>query len=246
MRLSGKVAIITGAARGIGAAAAYLFAENGAKVTLCDLDSAGLEKVAGEIKAKGGEALICEGNIADRAFVEQMVKDTVEKLGGLDILVNNAGITRDAMGHKMTEEQWDQVIDVNLKGSFNCLQACMIYMRGQGSGSIINLSSISRYGNPGQLNYAASKAGVVGLTRTAARELARKNVRVNCVAPGFINTEMLQAVPKEILEAMTGVVPMGRLGTPKETAELIMFLASDESSFITGQTINIDGGTYVS
>ena len=246
MRLENKVAIVTGAAQGIGAATAILFAEQGAKVALCDLNEEGLQKVAAKINDLGGQSLICKGNIAQRSFVDQMVQQTVDKLGGLDILVNNAGITRDAIGHKMTEEQWDQVIDVNLKGSFNCLQAAMIPMRAQGSGSIINLSSISRFGNPGQLNYAASKAGVVGLSRTAARELARKGVRVNCVAPGFINTEMLQAVPQEILDAMTQAVPMGRLGTPKETAELIMFLASDESSFITGQTINIDGGTYVS
>ncbi len=246
MRLQNKVAIVTGSAQGIGAATAILFAEQGAKVTLCDLNEEGLQKVAAKISEAGGQSLICKGNIAQRSFVDQMVQQTVEQFGGLDILVNNAGITRDAIGHKMTEEQWDQVIDVNLKGSFNCLQAAMIQMRAQASGSIVNLSSISRYGNPGQLNYAASKAGVVGLTRTAARELARKGVRVNCVAPGFINTEMLQAVPKEILDAMTQAVPMGRLGSPRETAELIMFLASDESSFITGQTINIDGGTYVS
>lgn len=247
MQLENKVAIITGAAQGIGAACAKRFVAEGAKVTLNDLDQAGLDKIAAQIEAVGGQCMVAAGNVADRSFVGKMVADTMDTLGGLDILVNNAGITRDAMGHKMSEETWDQVIEVNLKGVFNCLQAAMIPMRNQGSGSIINVSSTSRYGNPGQMNYAASKGGVVSLTRTAAKELGKKGVRVNCVSPGSIDTEMLKTVPEDMMELFTQfMVPLARLGQPEEVANLMVFLASEESSYITGQTINVDGGAHMS
>ncbi|RJX34728.1 MAG: 3-oxoacyl-ACP reductase FabG [Desulfarculus sp.] len=246
MKLKDKVAIVTGAARGIGAAAARTLAAEGAAVAINDLDEAALRPLAAEIEKMGGRCLVVAGNVADRDFAARMVADTVEKLGGLDVLVNNAGITRDAMGHKMTPDQWDQVIAVNLTGVFNCLQAAMIPMRRQGSGAIINLSSTSRYGNPGQLNYAASKGGVVGLTRTAAKELGPKGVRVNCVSPGTIDTEMLKTVPQDMLKLFTQfMVPLRRLGRPEEVARLIVFLASDEASYITGQTINVDGGAHM-
>ncbi len=246
MQLQDKVAIITGAAQGIGLACAQRFVAEGAKVTLNDLDQAGLEAAAARIEAAGGQCLVAAGNVVDRDFVQKMVADTMETLGGLDILVNNAGITRDAIGHKMDETVWDQVIEVNLKGVFNCLQAAMVPMRAQGSGSIINVSSTSRYGNPGQMNYSASKGGVVSLTRTAAKELGKKGVRVNCVSPGTIDTEMLKTVPEDMLELFTQfMVPLARLGRPEEVANLVVFLASEESSYITGQTINVDGGAHM-
>jgi len=245
MRLRDKVAIVTGAARGIGEAIVYRFVEEGAKVALCDLDGDALCAVEARIRKMNGSSFIAVGDIVDRPFVQSLVAQTVEKFGTLDVLVNNAGITRDAILHKMTEEQWDQVINVNLKGSFNCLQAAAISMREQGKGSIINVSSTSRFGNPGQLNYSTTKGGIVSMTRTAAKELARKNVRCNCIAPGTIWTEMFKAVPEESLRNFKAGIPLGRFGEPKEVAELAVFLASDESSYITGQTINVDGGSFM-
>lgn len=245
MRLKGKVAIVTGAARGIGEAIVYRFVEEGAKVTLCDLDGAALRQVGEKVKRIEGACLLAQGDIVDRGLVQSMVNDTVRQFGDLDILVNNAAITRDAILHKMSEQQWDEVMDVNLKGSFNCLQAAAIHMRGRGKGSIINVSSTSRFGNPGQLNYAVSKGGIVAMTRTAAKELARKNVRCNCISPGTIWTDMLKAVPEPSLENLRAGIPLGRFGDPREVAELAVFLASDESSYIIGQTINVDGGSFM-
>lgn len=245
MRLKNKVAIVTGAARGIGEAMILRFVEEGAKVTLCDRDAQALKEVESRVNAMNGQCCMAVGDISQKAFVESMVEDTVKTLGGLDIMVNNAAITRDAILHKMTEEQWDQVIEVNLKGTFNCLQAAAIHMRQQGKGSIINVSSTSRFGNPGQLNYATSKAGVVGMTRTAAKELCRKNVTCNCISPGTIWTDMLKAVPPEAQERLKTGIPLGRFGDPKEVADLAVFLASDEASYITGQTINCDGGSFM-
>ena len=245
MRLKDKVAIVTGAARGIGEAIVYRFIEEGAKVTLCDIDESALKEVKSKVDEMNGAGLMAPGDIVDRAFVRDMVDNTVTKFGTLDVMVNNAAITRDAILHKMTEEQWDQVMDVNLKGTFNCLQAAAIYMRGQGKGTIINVSSTSRFGNPGQLNYAASKGGVVGLTRTAAKELCRKNITCNCISPGTIWTDMLKAVPEPVQEQLKAGIPLGRFGDPKEVAHLCVFLASDEASYITGQTINCDGGSFM-
>ena len=245
MRLKDKVAIVTGAARGIGEAMILRFVEEGAKVTLCDIDELALKEVASKVNDLNGICFVAVGDISQKAFAESMVADTVKTLGDLDILVNNAAITRDAILHKMTEAQWDQVIDVNLKGSFNCLQAAAIHMRQQGKGTIINVSSTSRFGNPGQLNYATSKGGVVGMTRTAAKELCRKNVTCNCISPGTIWTDMLKAVPPEAQERLKAGIPLGRFGDPKEVANLAVFLASDEASYITGQTINCDGGSFM-
>jgi NAD(P)-dependent dehydrogenase (short-subunit alcohol dehydrogenase family) len=245
MRLLDRVAIVTGAAQGIGAATALRLAEEGAHLALCDLDGQGLEDVGAQIEALGRRALIRVGSVADRDFVGRLVRETQDQLGGLDILVNNAGIVRDVIGHNMTEEQWDQVIDVNLKGVFNCLQACMIPMREQGRGAIVNLSSVSRYGVVGQFNYAAAKGGVSSLTAAAAKELGRKGVRVNAVAPGSIDTEMLQTMPqakREMLQQF--MIPLGRLGQPREVANVILFLVSDEASYVNGQTLNVCGGTY--
>ncbi|MBI5523192.1 MAG: SDR family oxidoreductase [Desulfarculus sp.] len=245
MRLKDRVAIVTGAAQGIGAATALRLAEEGAHLCICDLNAQGLDQVAGQVREMGRRCLVKVGSVADRAFVDAMVQETMAQLGGLDILVNNAGIVRDAIGHHMTEEQWDQVIEINLKGVFNCLQACMVPMRQQGSGAIVNLSSVSRYGVAGQFNYAAAKGGVASLTAAAAKELGRKGVRVNAVAPGSIDTEMLMTMPQIKRDMLTQfMIPLGRLGQPREVANVIAFLVSDEASYISGQTINVCGGTY--
>jgi 3-oxoacyl-[acyl-carrier protein] reductase len=245
MRLQDRVAIVTGAGQGIGAATALRLAEEGAHLTLCDLNAPGLAQVGAQAQALGRRVLLQVGSVADRAFVQRMVEDTLVQLGGLDILVNNAGIVRDVIGHRMSEEQWDQVIDVNLKGVFNCLQACMIPMRQQGRGAIVNLSSVSRYGVAGQFNYSAAKGGVSSLTAAAAKELGRKGVRVNAVAPGSIDTEMLQTMPQAKRDMLQKVmIPLGRLGHPREVANVILFLVSDEASYVNGQTINVCGGTY--
>jgi len=245
MRLNNKVAIVTGAARGIGEAIVYRFIEEGARVTLCDVDKPALESVKKNVNEMNGACLLAVGDIADRAFVGQMVDATVKEFGTLDVMVNNAAITRDAILHKMTQEQWEEVMNVNLKGTFNCLQAAAIHMRGVGKGTIVNVSSTSRYGNVGQLNYAASKGGVVAMTRTAAKELCRKGVTCNCISPGTIWTDMLKAVPEPAQERLKAGIPLGRFGDPKEVAQLAVFLASDEASYITGQTINCDGGSFM-
>ncbi len=245
MRLKDKVAIVTGAARGIGEAIVYRFIEEGAKVTLNDVDTTALKGVESKVREMKGACLSAVGNIADRDFVSKMVDDTIKEFGTLDVMVNNAAITRDAILHKMTDEQWNEVMDVNLRGTFNCLQAAAIYMRGQGKGTIINVSSTSRFGNPGQLNYSASKGGVVAMTRTAAKELCRKNVTCNCISPGTIWTDMLKAVPEQAQERLKAGIPLGRFGDPREVAHLAVFLASNEASYITGQTINCDGGSFM-
>ncbi|MBW2030632.1 MAG: 3-oxoacyl-ACP reductase FabG [Deltaproteobacteria bacterium] len=245
MRLKDKVAIVTGAARGIGEAIVCRFIEEGARVTMCDVDKDALSKVHKNVREMGGSCLAAVGDIVDRNFVQKMVDDTLKEFGTLDVMVNNAAITRDAILHKMTEEQWNQVIDVNLKGTFNCLQAAAIHMRKQGRGRIINISSTARFGNIGQLNYSASKGGVVSLTRTAAKELALKGVTCNCISPGTIWTDMMKTIPEKVLEKFRAGVPLGRFGDPREVAHLAVFLASDEASYITGQTINCDGGSFM-
>ncbi|MEJ2717048.1 MAG: SDR family oxidoreductase [Deltaproteobacteria bacterium] len=194
----------------------------------------------------GGSCAAIQANTSVYSEVESMFDQVRDEFGRLDALVNNAGITRDALLHKMTEEQWRQVIEVNLTGVFFCLQAGARIMRDAGHGSIINISSDFRFGNVGQANYSASKAGVIGLTRTAARELARKNVRVNAISPGPIDTEMLQRVPDEMRQKLLAGVPLGRAGTVDELSQLILFLASERSSYLTGQVINCDGGWFMS
>ncbi len=245
MRLKDKKAIITGAAQGIGRATALLFAREGADLTLCDLQEEPLAALAGEVRDLGRRCHLAVGSVVDRTFVQQMVADTQEVLGGLDILINNAGIIRDRIGHKMSEEEFDSVVAVNLKGAFNCLQACMLPLREHGSGAIVNVSSVSRYGAAGQLNYSATKGGVASMTGTAAKELGPKGVRVNCVAPGFIETEMLSTVPQDTLDLYRQfLVPLRRMGRAEEVASVMLFLASDDASFVNGQTINVDGGAY--
>jgi len=245
MRLQGKVAIITGAARGIGRETALLFAAEGAKVVICDLLDEG-EKVAEEVRSRGGEAIFYRLDVTDREAVKRMVDAVVERYGRIDILVNNAGITRDAQFLKMTEEDWDKVIAVNLKGVFNVTQAVAPVMVAQGKGKIVNAASVvALYGNFGQTNYVASKAGVIGMTKVWARELGRKGINVNAVAPGFIQTEMTAKVPEKVLQMVRERTPLGRLGTPRDVAYAYLFLASDESDYVNGAVLSVDGGLVI-
>lgn len=246
MRLKDKVAIVTGSGRGIGEGIALRFAEEGAKIVVNDINEADALRTVEKIKNMGRQAVAVVGSVASREIAQKMVDTAVNEFGTVDILVNNAGIIRDAMLHKMTDEQWDQVIEVNLKGVFLCTQCAARVMREKGYGKIINISSTSWRGNPGQLNYSATKAGVIGMTKTAAKELAPKGINVNAIAPGMIWTDMIKSMPPAILEKMEKglpfIVPLNRKGTPQDVANLALFLASDESSFITGQLIHCDGG----
>ncbi|MCM3662954.1 3-oxoacyl-ACP reductase FabG [Mesobacillus subterraneus] len=243
MRLKDKVAIITGAANGIGLAAAKTFAVEGAKVAMADFDEATGSQRAAELTEEGFEVAFFQVNVADRSSVDTMVQSVLGNFGKIDILINNAGITRDGMLHKLAVEDFQKVVDVNLTGVFNCAQAVVPAMVQQGSGKIINTSSVSGvYGNVGQTNYAATKAGVVGMTKTWAKELGRKGINVNAVAPGFIETGMTAKVPEKVLEQMKMLVPLGRLGLPQDIANAYLFLASDESNYVNGTTLHVDGG----
>ncbi|MEN6508899.1 MAG: 3-oxoacyl-ACP reductase FabG [Smithella sp.] len=246
MRLKNKVAIVTGSGRGIGEGIVLRFAEEGAKLVINDVNEADAKNVVDQVKAKGGQAVTVIGSVSDRATVQKMVDTAVKEFGTLDIIVNNAGITRDSILHKMTDDQWSAVIDVNLTGVYLGIQCAARIMREKGYGKIINISSTSALGNVGQLNYSASKAGVIGMTKTAAKELGAKGVNVNAIAPGMIWTDMMKNMPPETLKQMDMmlpfIVPMNRKGSPQDIANLALFLASDESSFITGQVIFCDGG----
>lgn len=245
MNFKDKVVVVTGSAQGIGRAAAEAFAREGASVIVNDVDETRLNQTAYELRAFEVPCLPVVADTSDQSQVRGMFDRVVHEFGRVDALVNNAGITRDALLHKMTSEQWKKVIDVNLTGVFYCLQAAANVMRQAGRGAIVNISSASRFGNVGQANYSASKAGVVGLTRTAAKELARSGVRVNAISPGPIDTDMLRAVPAKTLEKLLAFIPLGRAGTVNEICELILFLSSDRSSYITGQVINCDGGWFM-
>ncbi|MCB0283506.1 MAG: 3-oxoacyl-ACP reductase FabG [Calditrichaeota bacterium] len=238
-RLENRVAIITGGAQGIGAVTAERFAEEGATVIIWDVN-----KEAGEAQAlKLKNSQFMKVNVADTAEVDTAVQAIVKQYGKIDILINNAGITRDATLHKMEEAQWDAVIDINLKGVFVCAQAVGKVMREQGSGAIVNTSSIvALYGNFGQSNYVAAKSGIIGMTKVWARELGSKGIRVNAVAPGFIATEMVKSVPEKVIAMLEGKTPLGRLGQPLDIANAYLFLASDEASFINGAVLSVDGG----
>ncbi len=236
MRLEGKVAIITGGARGLGQAMAELFVKEGAKVIAVDMGELSYENIGVE-----GYKL----NVSDSAACKEFYDYVLGKYGQINILVNNAGITRDALTRKMSDEQWDAVINVNLKGVFNLTRYIGPQMQLQGGGSIINISSVvGEYGNIGQANYAASKAGVIGLTKTWAKEFAMKggNVRVNAIAPGYVMTDILKTVPQELLDGFAKQTMLGRLGQPNEIATSALFLASDESSYVTGHTLSVNGG----
>ncbi len=252
MRMQDKVVLITGGAAGIGKATALRFAEEGAKVVICDLNETAGQETLGQL---GPDAAFYKVNVANRQEVQQWVDAVLEKYGRIDVLVNNAGVLRDGLLVKvkegqlvgqMSEADFDLVVSVNLKGVFNCTQAVAPAMIRQGSGVILNATSIVGLdGNFGQTNYVATKAGVIGMTKVWARELGRFGIRVNAVAPGFTATEMVAAMPEKILDGMKARTPLGRLGQPRDIANAYLFLASDEASFITGETLRVDGGIVV-
>lgn len=245
--LSGKTALVTGASRGIGRSIALALAEAGANVAVNYAGSeAAATEVAEQIRAKGVEAITVQANVGRVDEADQLIKDVIGAWGKIDILVNNAGITRDNLIMRMKEEEFDQVIETNLKGVFNCLKAATRPMMKQRSGRIINISSVvGVLGNAGQANYVAAKAGVIGLTKSSARELASRGITVNCVAPGFIDTEMTQVLADDLRDNMLSGIPLARLGRPEEIADVVLFLASDASSYMTGQTLHVDGGMYM-
>lgn len=246
MRLENKVAIITGGAAGIGAATAIRFAAEGATAIIWDLDEARGNALAEQLCSEGKKASFAKVNTAKYDEVEAAVKAIIEKFGKIDILVNNAGITRDSTLKKMTPELWQQVIDVNLTGVFYCTKIVSEYMVEKNYGRIINASSVvALYGNFGQTNYVATKAGLIGMTKTWARELGKKGITVNAIAPGFIATEMVAKMPENVIEGMKSKVPVGRLGQPEEIASAYLFLASDEAAYINGATLSVDGGMTI-
>lgn len=243
MRLAEKVAIITGGAGGIGFATAETFAREGARVTIADFDEEVGGEKANELQEKGYDVAFFQVDVSERVSVDEMVQRVLDRFGTIDILVNNAGITRDAMLSKMTAADFQKVIDVNLSGVFHCTQAVLPTLVAKGSGAIINTSSVSGvYGNIGQTNYAASKAGVVGMTKTWAKELGRKGITVNAVAPGFIETGMTATVPDKVIDQMKQQIPLGRLGAPEDIANAYLFLASNEARYVNGITLHVDGG----
>ena len=243
MRLKGKVSIITGGGQGIGRATAIKFAKEGARVAVCDINVEAAEETAKLISDAGGEVIFFRIDVTDKETIARMVEGVMAKWGRIDTLVNNAGIVQDAQFKKMTDDQFDRVIDVNLKGVYNCTKAVVDIMLEQNSGCILNASSIvGIYGNFGQTNYAATKFGVIGMVKTWARELGRKGIRANAICPGFIHTPILATMPGKIIKMMEDRVPMGRLGQPEEIANTYAWLASDEASYINGAVIEVSGG----
>ncbi|QHE61260.1 3-oxoacyl-[acyl-carrier-protein] reductase [Rossellomorea vietnamensis] len=244
MNLEGKVALVTGASRGIGREIALELARQGCNVAVNYAGSeAKANEVVDEIKSLGREAIAVQCNVSDAEGVQAMVKETVGEFGSIDILVNNAGITKDNLLMRMKETEWDDVININLKGVFLCTKAVTRQMMKQRSGRIINISSIVGVsGNPGQANYVAAKSGVIGLTKTTARELAPRGITVNAVAPGFISTDMTDQLPEDVRSEMLKQIPLSRFGAPEDIAKVVTFVASDSASYMTGQTLHIDGG----
>lgn len=244
MRFEGKVALVTGASRGIGRAIALALAAEGADVAVNYAGSeAAAKEVAAEIEAMGRKAFVIQADIASTEASTAMVDAVVKEFGRVDVLVNNAGITRDGLLMRMKEEDWDAVITTNLKGVFNCTKAAIKYMMKQKSGNIVNISSIvGVMGNAGQANYCAAKAGVIGFTKATAKEVAARGIRVNAIAPGFIKTDMTSVLSEKVVETMLAGIPLNRLGETEDIAKAVLFLASSDANYITGQTLHVDGG----
>lgn len=244
MKLENKVSIVTGAGRGIGREIAELFAKEGSGVAICDVNEEALFAVKEKIEETHGKKVFAQKvDVVSFREVEDFVKKTLDNFGSLDILVNNAGITRDNLVLRMSEEEWDMVLDINLKGAFNCIKAVSRPMMKQRSGKIVNMASvIGVMGNAGQANYSASKGGLIALTKTVAKELGSRNINVNAIAPGFIKTDMTDKLSSESREKLLDIIPLKRMGEPRDVANLALFLASDESAYVTGQVIKIDGG----
>ncbi len=242
--LKGKVAVVTGAGRGIGKAIALKLAENGADIVINDVPGSDYaDDTKKEIEALGVRAIVVRGDVRNPADVEETVNAAKDTFGGIDIWVNNAGVTRDGLMLRMSEEDWDLVMDVNLKGAFNCIKAVSKVMMKKRSGSIINIASVvGEIGNVGQANYSASKAGLIGLTKTTAKEFSSRNIRCNAVAPGFIESHMTDVLTDDVKKRYYDSIPLSRFGTAEDVAKAVLFLASDLSGYITGQTINVDGG----
>ncbi len=246
MSLNGKIALVTGAAQGIGRDIALALATDGADVAICDVNLEAAQKTAADIEALGKKSLALKANVAASADVIAMVDQVVEKFGRIDILVNNAGITRDGLILRMKDEDWDLVLSINLKGAFLCTKSALKYMTKQRGGTIINIASIvGAMGNAGQANYVASKAGLIGLTKTIAREYANRGITANAVAPGFIETAMTQALSETVRTELAKQIPLGKLGTPADVANAVRFLASPWASYISGQVIHVNGGMYM-
>jgi 3-oxoacyl-[acyl-carrier protein] reductase len=246
MSLTGKIALVTGAAQGIGRDIALGLAADGADVAICDVNLEAAQKTAADIEAAGRRGLAVKTNVASSEDVNAMVGQVVEKFGRIDILVNNAGITRDGLILRMKDEDWDLVLSINLKGAFLCTRAALKHMTKQRAGTIINIASIvGAMGNAGQVNYVASKAGLIGMTKTIAREYANRNVTSNAVAPGFIDTAMTQALSENVRQELAKQIPLGRLGSSADVANAVRFLASPAAAYITGQVIHVNGGMYM-
>ena len=244
--LEGKFCVVTGAGKGIGKAIAERFVkEQAAGVAILEWDLALAEATAKELDPTGKKVIAIKCNVADSDMVKEAIDQVVAAFGRIDVLVNNAGITRDRIFHKMTDSEWHSVIDVNLNGVFNTCKYVVPMMREQESGAIVNISSTSLMGNPGQANYAATKAALQGFTRTVAKEIARKNVRMNCVAPAYVDTEMMRAIGEDLLAARIKGIPAQRMADPDEIATIVAFLSTDDSSWVTGQTIFASGGSVV-
>ena len=244
--LKDKVAVVTGASRGIGKSITLALARQGAKLVAVDITRKGMEELLAEIKALGSEGIAVEGNVTVTADTERMIEQAVAAYGRVDILVNNAGITRDGLLLRMKDEDWDAVLTVNLKGAFLCTRAVSKVMTKQRCGRIINIASVvGQMGNAGQANYCASKAGLMGLTRSNARELAKRNITVNAVAPGFIVSDMTDALPEKVRQEMAAQIPLERFGSADDIANAVVFLATDASAYITGQVLAVNGGMYM-